>query len=256
MYYIDRGSPVPIYYQVKTHLRDRIKGKEWGLNQKLPTETELAQYYGISRITLRQAVTELENEGLLIKKRGQGTFVNEKKTPIVTTLSYSLSSRAGSESIKIETTVLEQMKLTQIEPYVRKRLELQENEAAIYIKRLFSIDGTPMAVSRSYLPAHLVPDLEHKALVNNSISLSLQKYYQIEPMFVKDNLAAVRATQSESRILAITLDSPLMLVEGLSYYAEKKPLESSHTLWAGDSVQFEILLHKGENGFKPFIADI
>ena len=256
MFYIDRSSPVPIYYQVKTHLWNRIKSKEWGLHQKLPTETELAQYYGISRITLRQAVAELEDEGLLIKKRGQGTFINEKKAPIVTTLSYSLSSRTGSDNIKIETTVLEQMKLTHIEPYVKKRLELQENEAVIYIKRLFSIDGAPMAVSRSYLPAHLVPDLEYKALVNNSISLSLQKYYQLEPMFVKDNLAAVRATQSESRILTITLDSPLMLVEGLSYYAEKKPLESSHTLWSGDSVKFEILLQKGKNGFKPFIADI
>lgn len=252
MFYIERNSPVPVYYQVMGDIKNRIRNKEWGTKEKLPTESELSEYYGISRITLRQAITELINEDLLIKKRGLGTFVNERKIPMVTTLSYSLSSQHAANSNLIETTILDQLKLENPSTSIQKKLHLGETDSVIYIKRLFSIDKSPVAVSRSYISAQQVPGLENKALIQNSISLSLKKYYQLEPITVKDHLEAVRSTQAESRLLNSPIDSPLMLVEGLSYMEGQIPLEYSHTLWAGDSVRFEILLQKGERGFSPF----
>ncbi len=253
MFYIERNSPVPVYYQVMGDIKTRIRNNEWGPKDKLPTEIELSDYYGISRITLRQAITELIKEGLLIKRRGSGTFINELKIPMVTTLSYSLSTTDARSHKHIETTILDQMKLVPTESVIRKKLKLEEGESVIYIKRLISIEKSPVAVSRAYIPLRLVPDLDKKALLNNSISQSLKKYYELEPILVKDNLEAVRATQAESRILNNPIDSPLMLVEGLSFYAEDKPLEYSYTLWTGDSVRFEILLERGYQGLRPLI---
>src|SRR3954471_16166581 len=72
---IDRASPVPAYYQVQEWLTQRIESGELGGGFRLPSERELTERLGISRMTLRQALDRLEREGLLIKRRGAGTFV-------------------------------------------------------------------------------------------------------------------------------------------------------------------------------------
>lgn len=73
---IDRDSPIPIYYQIALDLRQRITSGEWRAGNKLPPEPELAGRYGVSRMTLRQGMAELVEDGLLVRRRGDGTFVN------------------------------------------------------------------------------------------------------------------------------------------------------------------------------------
>ena len=74
---IDRNSPIPIYYQIETDLKKRIIRREWEKNQQLPTEIELAKHYNVSRITLRQALAELEKDGVMTHAEVDG-FYKEK----------------------------------------------------------------------------------------------------------------------------------------------------------------------------------
>lgn len=247
MFYINRHSPVPIYYQIMTDIKQRIRNGEWKENDKLPSEQELADTYGISRITLRQAISELEADGLLVKRRGHGTFIARGKTPLLTRLSYSMSHN----STHFDTTVIDQNRMDHPSQKVIERLQLAERTAVVCITRLFSMLGEPIAICKSFIPQHLVPELEKKALIDNSLTHTLEKYYKLHPVHVTDHLQAVRATQAESKLLRISLDTPLMMVEGLSYYEHDKPLEYSRTVWVGDAVQFEIILE----GTFPFQRD-
>lgn len=76
-YRVDRDSPVPVYYQIASALRQRIAEGEWRKGNQLPPEPELAKAFGVSRMTIRQALVELEGDGVIVRRRGAGTFVNQ-----------------------------------------------------------------------------------------------------------------------------------------------------------------------------------
>ena len=80
---IDRNSPVPAYYQIQLDLSDRIQRGEWNDRKQLPSESTLAEQYAVSRITLRQALAELEKDGIIKKSRGCGAKICEKPAPFV-----------------------------------------------------------------------------------------------------------------------------------------------------------------------------
>src|SRR5690349_24938010 len=82
-----RGGPLPRYYQLKEIIRERIMAGEWEPGALIPSERELCEQYGISRMTARQSITELVNEGYLYREQGKGTFVAQPKiTQSLTTL--------------------------------------------------------------------------------------------------------------------------------------------------------------------------
>lgn len=240
---IDRSSPVPVYYQIAMDMKSRIAQREWDLNQRLPTEMELAEQYEVSRITLRQAMAELEKDGIIVKQRGRGTFIHAEPAPFVTKLNYLLvSDDQARENHSVTAKMLEQRVVTDLFPAVYEHLQLRPEEQALYVKRLFILNGCPVAIGRSHIPAYLVPGLEHKKLINNSLSTTLRKEYHLKPLRVEDYIEAVRATQAECVLLKCTHDTPLILIEGTSYLENGEPLEYSCTLWAGDSVRFHLPL--------------
>ena len=136
---IDRTSPIPVYFQIATDIKKRIMRHEWNINQKLPTEVELAEQYNVSRITLRQSIAELEKDGILKKQRGQGTFIASDPSPFVTELQYSLvtGDKITQTPNTITARVLEQTLITDLFPTVAEKLQLSPDENAVYIKRLF-----------------------------------------------------------------------------------------------------------------------
>jgi DNA-binding FadR family transcriptional regulator len=93
-YRIDRDSPVPVYYQIASTLRRRIAEGEWRKGNQLPPEPELAKAFGVSRMTIRQALVELEGDNVIVRRRGAGTF---GQTPASTGISPNLcqTSRAA-----------------------------------------------------------------------------------------------------------------------------------------------------------------
>lgn len=249
---IDRTSPVPAYYQIETDLKKRIMRHEWEINSRLPAEEELAKQYDVSRLTLRQALAELEKDGIIRKQRGKGTFINADPSPFVAELNYSMVSSdeiPGQQNRHITAQVLEQRVVTDLFPSVAEHLRLDPSDRALYIKRLFLYDKRPLAVGRIYISAQYAPGLESKPLINNSVSQSMRHYYQREALFVEDYLETVRATHSETTLLECKYDAPLILVTGVSYLGKDEPMEYSTTLWAGDFVRFRLHLQRGKDGF-------
>lgn len=97
---LDERSPMSLYYQLKTILAEKIHSGQWKVNDRIPTERELCDAYGVSRATVRLALGELENEGLLYRKQGKGTFVAAPKIEQLLSGFYSFSEeKIGRASV-------------------------------------------------------------------------------------------------------------------------------------------------------------
>ena len=248
---INRDSPVPVYYQVATDLRTRIIHGEWGQNGQIPSENALVQQYGISRVTIRQALAELEKDGIIKRYRGKGAFVNENPSQFLHELKYSLvtGNYEPENGQQMCAEVLEIMRFPNTYKSVEQALELPEGSAVVYFKRLFYLDEKPIAIGKSWLPADLVPGLEKDGLINNSLTQTMTQRYHLNAVHVDDVLVTVRPTMSECSLLDAAYDSALLLVKGISRLDDGRPLEYSNTLWLGDRVRFHISLEKTNGRF-------
>jgi GntR family transcriptional regulator len=97
---IDKNSPIPVYYQLKEMIKEKITKGTWQVGQCIASERELTEAYGVSRMTVRQALGELVQEGLLVREKGKGTFVCEPKVKQEDMMSFSdIIKKAGRSLI-------------------------------------------------------------------------------------------------------------------------------------------------------------
>lgn len=247
---IDMNSPIPVYYQIELDIKKRIMQKEWQLNQQLPSEAELAEQYHVSRITLRQALAELKKDDIIKKYRGKKAYINSVPTPFIHDLSYVLvSGNSIVDGQKMTAEILEFTKVSPLYPDIAENLRLASEDTAIFFKRLFLLEGIPLAIGKSWLPSNLLPDFTKEKMINNSLSTTLRQKYNIIPAKVEDYLEVVRPTNQESILLKSNNNTPLLLVKGISYLRDGTPLEYSNTLWQGDNVRFHFTLNHTRHGF-------
>lgn len=250
-YSINRDSPIPVYYQVATDIKSRIIHEEWEVGGQIASENELVIQYGISRVTLRQALAELEKDGIIKRYRGKGAFVNENPNQFLHQLNYSLvtGNYELNDKQSLQAEVLEIVKIRTPYNVVAESLKLTPDRAALYFKRLFFLDEKPIAIGKSWLPYDMVPGLEDEGLLQNSLSKTMTERYHLNVTHVDDVLETVRPTLNERKLLEATYDTPLILIKGVSYLDDGRPLEYSNTLWLGDRVRFHISFTKSEGHF-------
>ena len=97
---IDKNSPIPAYYQIKQIILEKINNSEWKVGQCIASERELSEAYGVSRMTVRQALGELVQEGILLREKGKGTFVCEPKVTQKDMMSFSEIISKSGKSLK------------------------------------------------------------------------------------------------------------------------------------------------------------
>lgn len=250
-YSINRDSPVPVYYQVANDIKNRIIHEEWGRSGQIASENQLVEQYGISRVTLRQALADLEKDGIIKRYRGKGAFVNENPNQFIHELKYSLvtGDYQSDKNQIIKADILELKKYTNPDKPVCEALKLSEASPVIYFKRVFYLDNKPIAIGKSWLPAELVPDMDKSGLINNSLSQTIKDRYHLNTVRVDDVLETVRSTSAERELLDAPYDTPLILIKGVSYLDNGLPLEYSNTFWLGDRVRFNFSFVKQNSNF-------
>lgn len=241
---IDRDTPIPAYFQIQMDLIERIKRGEWAETLQLPSEGVLADHYSVSRITLRQALAELEKDGYIKKNRGRSATICEHPLPFVHKLNYSLVSANHSHNNEHDITA-QVLTLTRYDtpyPQAANALAMPPGVPVVYLKRLFFLDGKPLAIGRSWLSLARFPDIDKIGLEDGHLSGTLAKRYGVFAVRVDDAIEAVRPTPSDLEYLQVPYDTPLLSVRGISYDAVNQPIEYSTTLWLGDRVRFQITI--------------
>src|SRR5438105_1350248 len=152
------GGRAPLYSRLRQAIRDRVTSGEWRPGDQIPTIRELGELYGVSRITVVQALDALAREGLVIRWQGKGVFVgqpNQEKAR-VPLLSFTEETIGRGQTPSSRTLHLRRESAT---PSLNARLDLKPDEGVVLLERLRLPDGLPLAIQQAYLPEHLVPGL-------------------------------------------------------------------------------------------------
>jgi DNA-binding GntR family transcriptional regulator len=230
---LDRAGP-PAYAQIEDRLAEAITGGDLGAGDRLPPERVLAERFGVSRMTLRQALDSLEHRGLLVRTRGRkgGTFIAEPKIERDLTTVAGLTQQLRRQGHQAGARVLSAMG----GPSGRRTadaLALTPGEEVFEVVRLRLSDEAPLALERSLFPAARFPRLLDHSLEGSMYEL-LDKQYGERPTRAVERLEPVVADVREAAILQVAAGSPLMLVERIAYDASGTPIEYARDLFRGD----------------------
>lgn len=237
---LDKSSPLPYYYQLRELIRDQILSGAWPPGSQLPTEAEMLQAFDVSRTTVRQALAELENEGLIRKERGRGTFVAEPKIRerLVERLTGFYEDMVA-QGLQPETHVLAQGRVRALRS-VATMLEVEPDTPLIRIERLRKVNGEPIQLVVTFIPEALCPGLLTEDLEGQSLYALLERKYNLKLARGRRFIEAVAATETEAMLLGVRPGSPLLYLRSVTYMEDGRPLEYYEAKHRGDRSRFEV----------------
>ena len=237
IYHIDPQSDVPLYHQVKENLRELIEDRRLEPEDMLPSERELSKLYGVSRPTVRQAVHELVQEGLLRRVPGIGTFVAKPKVVQVFPTVLGFSARMRQEGHATINRILRQQQ-EPASPSVARRLHIPEGASVVRLVRLRIVDNEPLMIETSFLPLERFPELLSDDFAIRSLYDVISARYGITISELDQTLEPVLTTEYEASLLGSSPGSPAMLLEVIACDAQGEPFEFSKAIVRGDKSQY------------------
>ncbi len=246
---VDKSLPVPLYHQIKCALQDAIELGEWQLDQQLPNENQLAENFGVSKITIRQALQELADLGYIRRERGRGTFVSRPKFDHGPRELTSFTEEMRRHKLSAGSRVLERG-VVEAEGRVAEALEVKRGERVFLLKRLRLAGGEPMGIQTAHLPVKLAPGLVDEDFENGSLYESLRTRWGLEAARARETYTAATADAGPAELLGITAGAPVFVVERIAYLASGTPLEFVQSLMRGDrySVVLELAAERRVGG--------
>ncbi|MBK8798346.1 MAG: GntR family transcriptional regulator [Anaerolineales bacterium] len=235
---IDKNSPVPLYYQIAEQLKEQIATGELASGSRLPSERELSEQTGVSRMTVRQALNYLQRDGLLAVRQGVGAFVAQDKHTYdaLHLLGFSRRSLArrqrrvscvGTSGLSPPTRVAQQ-------------LAVDEHCKTVKIMRVRRVNQEPMLLETSYIPSPLCPGLEAVDLATNSLYAVLESHYGLQLHRARQTMECVAATDYEQSLFDLRSGAAVLLLEGVTYDAHEAPVEYFKAIYRGDRCKFQL----------------
>lgn len=239
-----RGGPaVPLWLQLKHALRD-LASFHLRPGDRMPTEAEIGAHYGLSRITVRQAVTSLVEEGLLHRHQGRGTFVRARR-----------QDAPLSEPGHFLSTPFDSAPDTEVRPHaaetvacpdwVAERLGMADGSLVHKLRRLLWRGDTPLAIRTSFVPAALVPDLLSAPLAEPT-HLLLERAFGLQAREAQERLEVIGADAWRAKLLQVAEHAPLVLTERIALDEAGRGIEYARTYYRADSFSFTRTLRRGE----------
>ncbi len=239
---IDFNSNIPYYVQLIAVIRSMIENKIWKPGAKIPGELELCNTYGVSRTVVRQALRELELDGLVTARKGKGTFVTEPK------INESLAQKlTGFYEDMVErglnpvTEVLHH-RVVACPETVAGHLQIAPGAQVIDVQRLRSVGDSPIQLVTSFIPYELCPKLATVDLTNRSLYDFLEEECSLFIVRGRRFIEAVAANELEAALLQVERGSPLVMLDSISYLEDGRPVEYYHAVHRGDRSRFEVEL--------------
>ena len=240
---LDKSHPIPLYYQLVELLREQIQSGKLKPGDRLPSERELSEQVGISRMTVRQAVAFLARDGTLVVKPGVGTFVAEPKLIHDTLDLLGFTEEMTRQGGNVSSRVLEQV-LVVPPSYVADALNMQPGEEAVRIIRLRLDAEIPLLLETSYVPSQLCPGLELEDLESQSLYGLLQKRYELRLESTRQTVEATVVNDYEVQLFGVEPGTAMILLEGVTFAEPNLPIEYVKAIYRGDRFKFELISHQ------------
>jgi GntR family transcriptional regulator len=227
-----RDDPQPLYRQIKQRLRERIERGELGPDAKLASERELEKQYGVSRITVRQAVRELVQEGWLHSHPGKGFFVARREETYELHLLRSFTMIAEAHG-RTPTSRLIEGAVCHAPAEIARPLFLPPGADVVMLKRLRCLDGQPVVLTQDWFAARLVPGILELdwSSGNRSLYAEVRDRYRLRPDRGRTTMSARLANAEEAELLELTPPAAVLTIEQIAYDPQGRPVNmtfSSH----------------------------
>jgi len=225
------ASPVPKYHRVKETVLARIADGTWPPGSLLPAEPTLCQEFGVSRITVRKAISDLVHEGKIQTVQGKGTFVTIPKVgERFVQRAFGIYEDMERRGLRLTTQVLRQ-EVIRAPDDVAAALDLKPGGRVHLLIRLRSVEGEKILISTTYI---------HEDLSAGSLFELLREHYGIKIGRGERSLEAVAADQWQAYTLGIALASPLLRLDSKAYLPDGRAFEYSQTLQRGDRARVDL----------------
>jgi GntR family transcriptional regulator len=251
LFYIDRQSKTPLYHQIIENLRALIQSGQLTAGEMIPSEWELSDIYGVSRLTVRRAVDDLVRDGLLTRKHGVGTFVAH--TTIAQIYPSELSFTRNMEQINCTpSSRVVSLKTLPAPTEVARHLDLEVGEEVFELVRIRLADGQPLMLETTYLSADRFPDLPQADLATGSLYRFLSEHYRVDITALDQVLEPIILTEREAALLEIESGEPAILSEMVGMTADGSPIEYTTSLTCRGRGRFHFHFREGDVGKRHF----
>ena len=235
---IDRSSPVPLYFQVAQQIERAISEGDLAPGDRLDNEISLAEQFGLSRPTMRRAIQELVDKGLLVRKRGVGTQVvhGQVTRPVeLTSLFDDLTHHHQTPTTKVLIN-----EIIEAPDEVGARLSIAQGSPVLHLRRLRFAHGEALAIMENYLPEDLIPlgeaDLSTRGLYQ------LMRSRGVNIRVAKQRIGARTGTPEECTLLGERKGSPVLTMERAAHDDSGRPVEWGRHAYRASQYSFEVTL--------------
>jgi GntR family transcriptional regulator len=230
-------SPVPLYFQLRSFILDRIGAGEWKPGDRLPSESELGSLFGVSRTTVRQALGELTAQGLLTRIQGKGTFISQPRIQQRLNLLTGFTQDMQGRRMRPASQVLD-LEQVRAEGPAARYLGLVEGAAVVLLRRLRLADGEPMAVETAYLLGEFYEALRAEDLAERSLYDVLRRRCQTAPTRATQQMEASACPAPQARLLGLRKGDPVLHIHRTTYDQNDRPIEQVESFYRGDRYIF------------------
>lgn len=232
---------LPIYIQIHNDIKRNIEAEKWKIGDRIPSERELSTEFGVSRMTLRQAIQTLVDEGILERRVGSGTFVANQKVQErmsgvtgFTDLMLAQDKKPSSKTISYHTM---EPSLSEME-----KLKITQDQSVLRMERIRYGDNIPICFEVATVPENIVAGLE-KSEVTSSLYRALEQKKNLSLGKAQQTVSAMLASERIAEYLDIKRGDAILRLRQITYLQDGRPFEYVRTQYVGD--RFEFYLEKG-----------
>ena len=237
---IDKDAPTPIYLQIAESIGSLLASGALPPGYVLPPERVLCEQFGISRMTLRQAMSLLDREGLIDSRRGIGTVVRNsrlrKQQQELRSFSEEIRERGGRPESRLISLGLATPAAT-----VREFFGLRDDQKIYEIQRVRLNDGEPLALELARIPERLCPGLERFDLTKTSLYRVLEESYGLTLESCSEEISAEIPNSEYRKLLSVPAGTAVLVVNRRTYARDGRPVEFTRSVFRGD--RYSALVH-------------
>lgn len=227
--------------QIKSHIKEQIVNNEFE-DGRIPSETELANVLGVSRTTIRDALSRLEIEGAVVRKQGAGTFVNEPILQIRSRLEEIWSYESVLEAHGYVPTVrVVGLREVPTDPHISANLDLSPDDTLMEIEKLFLENDTPVIFTSNRIPTKLIVHPFQEEDCRQPIYQLLETNCEQELSYYLSDIVPVVATEYVAEKLQVRPQTALLTLEEVGYNKNNEPILTATSYIRDDLLRFRII---------------
>lgn len=231
-------SMQPLYTQIKEILKQRILEGDYVTHERLPSESELMKVFGVSRITVRQALRDLHSDGLVFSVQGKGTFVSRPKAVQDIQRLQGFGEAMTPQGYDTSTRVIS-VREVRAPSEVAEALGINRVSNVIEITRVRYLNREPISIDNSFFPVAVGQKLLGRDLTQDIFPM-LENVFAIHLDHADLKIEAIAATESLAQNLNVDVDSPVLRIQRLVYSQNGEPVDFEYLSYRGDAFQYQL----------------